>query len=224
MCLVDTVDSLAEGYTPCQIASAKAACPAMSMMESPSTNTFCYMICNNLVNNCPVTLESIWVADNVFGPDVASLQGKMVRRKPDKFDPAFVDVPPEILACNLDVVVVVDLMFVNGLPFLVLILQNITIVTVLYMPLRTADNLCKGMLQVVAVYQWRGLTVTTAMVDNQFHPLQGMIGDVDLNITAATEHALEIECCIQPMKEHIRTQKSHMPFSWLLAQMVIGLV
>ncbi len=99
------------------------------------------MICDNLVNNCLVTLESIQVVENVFGPDIASLQGKMVQCKPDPVNPTFVDLPPEVLSCNLDVIVVADLMFVNGLPFLVLIFCNITLITKSYMPSHTIANL-----------------------------------------------------------------------------------
>ncbi len=54
----------------------------------------------------------------------------------------------------------------------------------------------KGMLQIVLVYHQHRLTVTTAMLDNQFDPLWGLVGDVFLNVTVAAEHALEIECCI----------------------------
>lgn len=44
------------------------------------------------------------------------------------------------------------------------------------------------------------MTVTTAMVDNQFDPLHGLVGDVDLNVMAAAEHAPEIERCIRMIK------------------------
>ncbi len=92
----------------------------------------------------------------------------------------------------MDVIVVADLKFVNGLPFLVTISRNITLITVSYMPSRTAEALHKGMLQVISVYRRRGMSVTTAMIDNQFDPLRGLVGDVDLNVTAAAEHAPEI--------------------------------
>lgn len=196
VCLVDTVDSRAEGYSPRQVASAKAARRAMSMMGSPSAATFRLMIRDNLVNNCPVTLNAVKVATDVFGPDVATLQGKTTRRTPDHVDPAVIDIPPEIISRNMEVIVVADLMFVNGLPFLVSISRNITLITVSYMPSRTAEDLRKGMRQIVSLYERRGLVVTTAMVDNQFNPLRGLIGTVDLNVTAASEHAPEIERCI----------------------------
>mmetsp|Transcript_9738 Transcript_9738/g.19457 ORF Transcript_9738/g.19457 Transcript_9738/m.19457 type:complete len:385 (+) Transcript_9738:661-1815(+) len=224
VCLIDKVDSIAIVYAPRQVVAAKSARHAMSMMGSPSSDTFKLMMRNNLVKNCPLTLESIKIADNVFGPDVAPLQGKMAQQKPDRVDPVYVDIPLEILTCNLDVVVVADLMFVNGLPSLVSISHHITLIAVSYMPSQTSADLCKGMLQIVSVYCCRGLTVTTAMVDNQFNPLRCLIGDVDLNVTAASEHAPEIKQCKRLIKECVCAQKCCVPFSQLPTRVVIGRV
>ncbi len=125
---------------------------------------------DNLINNCPVMLESIKVDNGVFGPDVASLQGKMVWHFPEHIDPTYVAIPPEIISCNLYVIAVVDLMFVNGLP-LVSLNWNITLITVSYMPSCMIVDLWKGMMQIVLIYCWQELTVTTVMVNNQFDPL-----------------------------------------------------
>ncbi len=85
------------------------------------------------------------------------------------------------------------------------------------MPSQQIKDLKKGMQQIVSVYHRRGLTVTTAMVDNQFDSLWGLVGDVDLNVTAAAEHAPEIERCIWMIKERVWAQKCCLPFSWFPA-------
>ena len=224
VCLVDRINRNAEGYAPRQIASAKLARKAMNMMGSLSTDVFKYMVRTNLVNNCPVTVDSIKIADDVFGPDAASLQGKMTRNRPQLVDPDFVDVPRDILIRNATVIVVADIMFVNALSFLVSISRNLALITVSYLASRGFDALKKGMMQIVAAYHRRGFNVTTAMVDNQFNPLRGLIGDVDLNVTAAAEHAPEIERCIRTIKDRARAQKCRLPFSCFPARVVIGLV
>ncbi len=124
----------------------------MSMMGLPSPATLKLMVCDNLINNCLVTLEAIKVADNVFGPDVASLQGKMAWWTPNHVDLAYANIPPEIISRNLDVIVIANLMFINGLPFLVSISRNIMLITVTYMPLCKIEDLQKGMLQIILVY------------------------------------------------------------------------
>ncbi len=80
------------------------------------------MMRDNLINNCPVNLELIKVAYAIFGPDATPLQRRMVWRRLENVDHSFVETPPEIISCNLNTVVVADLVFVNGLPFLVLII------------------------------------------------------------------------------------------------------
>ncbi len=77
MCLLDTVTNNSKGYSPCQVVEAKAARNTMNMMRLPSFDTFFHMVRDNLINNCPVHLDSIKIADNDFGLDIASLQGKM---------------------------------------------------------------------------------------------------------------------------------------------------
>ncbi len=84
------------------------------MMGAPSLATLKLIVRDNLINNCPVTLDAIRVADNVFGPDLPSLQGKMARQCPEHVDPERIKIPPENISRNLNVVVVADLMFVNG--------------------------------------------------------------------------------------------------------------
>ena len=138
VCLAETVADRAEGYTPRQIMEAKQARKMMSMMGSPSSATLQRMVRDNLVNNCPVSVTSIKIADDVFGPDVASLQGKMTRKRPTRVDTELVEVPPEIFDRNRNVVVVADLMFVNGLAFLVSVSRGLTLVTVSYLSTRGA--------------------------------------------------------------------------------------
>jgi hypothetical protein len=36
----------------------------------------------NIIKNCPVTVEDVNIADQIFGPDMSSLKGKSTRRKP----------------------------------------------------------------------------------------------------------------------------------------------
>ncbi len=113
---------------------------------------FKFMVRDNLINNCPVTLESIKVANDVFGLDVVSIQMEMVWHTPEHADPAYVDIPLEIKNQNLNVIANVDVMFVNGLPFLVFISWNITLITVSYISSCLIEDLWKGMMQIVLVY------------------------------------------------------------------------
>ena len=47
----------------------------------PTMKDFIAMIKNNMLMNCPVTVEDIKNAENIFGPDIHVLKGKTVRQK-----------------------------------------------------------------------------------------------------------------------------------------------
>jgi hypothetical protein len=40
------------------------------------------IICMNAIKNNPVTTEDVNIAEKIFGPDLATLKGKMTRRAP----------------------------------------------------------------------------------------------------------------------------------------------
>lgn len=180
------------------------------------------MVCTNLVHNCPVTPRAIRNTNHVFGPDVASLQGKMVQ--PSRVKPSFITIPPEIYERNWSVLLVADIMFVNGLPFLVTISQNIALLTIHYLPDMRKATLKHGMLMAVSIYQKQNMQVTTAMVDGHFDCLWNEVGDVDLNLTAAGEHAPEIEHATRTIKERVHCTKAHLPYKRMPARMIIGLL
>lgn len=47
----------------------------------PSTKQFICIVTSNQLPNCPVTRADIIVAEHIFGPDIGSLKGKMVRHQ-----------------------------------------------------------------------------------------------------------------------------------------------
>ncbi len=77
---------------------------------------------------------------------------------------------------------------------------------------------------VVNYYYAQGMKVETVMVAGQVDMLCGKIGDLDLSITGAAEHALEITHGIRTVKEYVTDQKLLLPYQTLPACLVIGLL
>jgi hypothetical protein len=90
-----------------------------------------------MIRNCPMTPSSISAAHNIFGPDVASLKGKTTRRTHEPVLTGYVQIPKEILELNKDVTLAVDVMFVDGIPFVVSLSRKIKFTTSEYVPRRS---------------------------------------------------------------------------------------
>jgi hypothetical protein len=83
------------------------------------------------------------------------------------------------------VTLVADVMFVNSLPFLVTSSRGISLVTIEYLPSRTAKCLALTLERVIKVYTRGGFVVQTMMMDMEFEKLVDLLPNVAINTTAA---------------------------------------
>ena len=83
--LLNTVSENWEVFTRREYEGAQEARQAMHLLRFPSERDFENMVRLNMIVNFPVTFDDVKNAKLVFGPDIASLKGKSVRRKPASF-------------------------------------------------------------------------------------------------------------------------------------------
>jgi hypothetical protein len=127
--MVNTVQDNREGYTDRAYSAAKQARRSLGMVGYPSEKDFKHMVSSNMIHNCPVTPKDIIAANNIFGPNVASMKGKTVRTTQDPVLTEYVDIPKDTVALNKEVTLTADVMFVDGLGFLVTSSRNIKFTT-----------------------------------------------------------------------------------------------
>jgi hypothetical protein len=77
------------------------------------------IISNNVLCHCPITAQDITVAENVFGQDIGTLEGKTTRKEPTRVVTDYVSVPYDILKTHQEIVQSVDVMMINKIMFLV---------------------------------------------------------------------------------------------------------
>jgi hypothetical protein len=140
---VQTMHRNFEGYTKKEIVQAKEARKAQAMIGNPSKKDFKGMVSNHLVANCPVTHTNITNACQIFGPDLASIQGKTVWRTPEPVVADYVAVPQSLKERIKIVMLTVDVFFVDGAAFLLTLSWKIKFVIAEHVPVRTATSLCK---------------------------------------------------------------------------------
>ena len=91
----------------------------------PSEQDFENMVRSNTIVNCPVTFDNVKNTNLIFGPDITSLKGKSVRRKPASIVTDCIEIPRGILESSKDVEVSTEIMFINKVLFLVSISRGL---------------------------------------------------------------------------------------------------
>jgi hypothetical protein len=117
--LVQTVQGNMEGFTKREVEEARKARKAQAMLGHPTDRDFLGMVCGGMISNCPVTVNTVKNAHQIFGPDLAGIRGRTVRRPPESITTNYVQIPRVILVQHQLVTLTVDLMFMHGVPFLV---------------------------------------------------------------------------------------------------------
>ena len=79
-------------------------------------------------------------------------------------------------------------MFVNGVPFCVILSEKIELFTVKFLPRRTAAQLSIHLIKAVKIYAIGGLSIRTILMDQEFDKAIENIPAVDINTVAAREH------------------------------------
>ncbi len=154
--------------------------------------------------NCPVTTNAVQNAHRIFGPDLAGVRGRTLRWPPDSVTTNYVQIPRALLERHQWVTLAVDVMFVNGVPFLVSVARGLNLVTAEHMPTRTAKQLAAGIVRVMDLYSCGGFQVRTVLMDNEFEKLQNLVPVLAVNMTAAKEHVPKVKRRIRLIKERGR--------------------
>jgi hypothetical protein len=135
-----------------------------------------------------------------------------------------VKIPQDFMELHKYMTIVADIMFVNGSPFLVTSSRGISLVTIEFLPSRTAKQLASRMERVVRIYRRAGFIIQTSMMDMEFEKLKDLLPSIALNTTAAREHVGEIERKIRVIKERVRGTISTLPYKMLPKLVIMELM
>jgi hypothetical protein len=174
--------------------------------------------------NCDVTQQDILNAEHIFRPDNGSLKGKTVRKASDQVQSGdLVPIPATIMAHYRNVVLCVDVVKVNKMPFLVTISRAIKFGTVVWLKNAKADTILKQITDVHNIYIKRGFLLEIFEVDGQFEPLHGALSEmgVTLNRCSREEYVPVSERRICTLKERCRCICNTLLFKKLPGMLVV---
>ena len=136
--LVQTVRSNYEGFTKKETKANKAARKLQGIIGSPSEKDYGGKVSSNMIKNCPIDSTNVSNARAIFGPDLAIVRGKTVRRKPKSIVEEYAAVPKELVSRHKCISIAADVFFIDGIKFLLTGEIKLKFVTVEHTTVRTS--------------------------------------------------------------------------------------
>ncbi|KAL7470808.1 hypothetical protein ACHAXS_011072 [Conticribra weissflogii] len=137
----------------------------------------------------------------------------------------FVEIPRPLLDLHKSVSIAADVMFINGIPFLVTVARAIKLITIEYIESRTAKQLSLCLQRIMKLYKHGGFQVTVLYMDGEFEKIRSHLeGIVTINTTGANEHVGEVERCIRTLKERGRGILNTLPFTTIPKRIIIEMM
>ena len=112
-----------------------------------------------MIPNCPVNKADILRAEDIFWANVGSLQGKSVRQKSPRIVTTIHELPTEIMQRHGKVTIEADIMYINGIPFVVTTSHHIHFCTAELIKNEKSTTIATAIKQVIQIYHRRGFKV-----------------------------------------------------------------
>ena len=116
-----TVADKKEEYTKREYKQVLLARKLQNRLSYSSTSSFLKILDKNLLPNSPVSRTDVMNAEDIFGPNVGSLQGKTVEHRGAPVQVTMIPISPSLFTRCRIVTVCADVMKVNQIPFLMTI-------------------------------------------------------------------------------------------------------
>ena len=98
--IMDTVEENKSGFSQRQFERAKIERKLYHVVGSPTVEAFKAILKGNVIRNCPVTSEDVYLAQKIFGPAISALKGKTTRQTPKVVVSDEIAIPPELISKN----------------------------------------------------------------------------------------------------------------------------
>ena len=213
--LVTTVSENRMNFTERQFQRAKRARKLYHIIGTPTVDDFKCLLRMNAIGNCPVTVEDVNIAEQIFGPDIGSLKGKSTRPNTTPATNNNIQIPKEIMEKHKEVELCIDIMYVNGIAFLTSIDKTIRYRAVIPLENRLKTQLYKAIDKITRLYNGAGISITVIHIDGEFKNLMDEVKDemnITMNYTNAQDHVPEAERNNRTIKERMRVQYHQLPY------------
>ena len=193
--LITTVSQKKSQYSARDVVNADKARRLQNIMGYQTLKEFIAILSQR--PDAPVTVDDAIAGEDIHGKILGGLKGKVVYRKgkPIKATrPATIGL--RIMERYRDVILAIDVMKVNKIPFLITISRHIKFGTVQLLRNMVGCTIIDGLKKTRIIYGQRGFRIAQIHGDGQFESMRGEIAEsikATLNVCAENEHVPEAE-------------------------------
>ena len=221
--MINTVKENVRKYTNDQVRRANEARRFQQTIRNVSDAMLREIVKKGMITNCPITIQDIDVALDIYGPNIKAVIGKTTRTRSSPSNEILTPIPGYVLKNHSIIKLLIDIFYVNQISFLMTLGAIVNFITVHALPDERMSTIKKDLDRVIKMYESRGFKIAQIDTDGQFEPLKTHYG-VLMNICAQEEHVAAIEKKIRLIKERHRADLSGIPFAVLPRMLVIYLV
>jgi hypothetical protein len=152
-------------------------------------------------------VKDAMAAYKIWGPSMASMKGKRVRKKLERVKTETVHILKEICKLHKEVTLTIDILCVNSIPFFITLIRVLYFTMVTHLPNRSLGQIFKALKGIFYYYLQQGFRVTFIMEDGEFASLEQftnllMVAPC-LNLMSANEQKPFIKHRICVVKERV---------------------
>ena len=125
----------------------------------------------------------------------------MVQHKPERVKVDIGAIPRDLISQHMNIVLTVDIMFVNQISFLVTWSRGIQLITIEHLPNHTSKSIGYKLNRVIQFYARAGFRVQATLMDKELDMVAQECPSVFVNTAAANEHVPKVERAICLIKE-----------------------
>ena len=107
--------------------------------------------------------------------------------------PEYVEIPESMIENNRMVTLMVDIMFVNQIPFIIIYGNGIILTTIEWLLNRMGKQLADNIKKVLQLYYKAGFIIQTILMDMEFDKQMPLLPMVNINTNVPNEHVAEVE-------------------------------
>ena len=181
---------------------------------------------SNAITNSDMVFQDLERANLLFGKAREIAAGKMTappKLKNTSNQVLLHDLGPSV---NRRIKLYVDILFVNGDPYLHTKSKDLNYVTISRLNSCKVRNIKKKLKRVIIRYLSRGFIITDVFGDNEFQTdtYEDLFAPATLHICSKGEHVPRIERSIRTIKERARAASTHLPFNRVPKLMTVSLL